>query len=257
MSVIERVPGANVTLPVAALIVGVALWWAIITVLSIPPFILPSPSAVVERLVTRPGLYASNAMATLAKTLVGGTLGIVGGMALALLVSWHRLLRRAFVPYLVAARVLPKVAIAPLLLLYVGLGFDTAVLFVALVSFFPMTVSTLAGVQRTPETQLDLMRSVDAGRLRTFIAVELPFALPDVFAGVKQSVTLAVVGATIAEWVVSTEGLGYLILIASESVQPDVMLASLVVLVAMGLTLYGVVVALQHVVTERVPLETA
>jgi NitT/TauT family transport system permease protein len=159
-------------------------------------------------------------------------------------------------PYLVAARVLPKVAVAPLLLLYIGLGFDTAVLFVALVAFFPMVVSTLAGVQRTPETQLDLMRSVDAGRLRTFLAVELPFALPDVFAGVKQSMTLAVVGATIAEWVVATEGLGYLILVASENVQPDVMLASLVVLVTIGLTLYGAVVALQRVVAERVPLET-
>lgn len=255
MSVVDRVPRADVTLPVTALIVGVTGWWSVTAAGTVPPFVLPSPVAVVDRLLTRPELYLSNAIATLAKTLVGGVAGIVGGTVLAILVSWHRLLRRALHPYLVAARVLPKVAIAPLLLLYVGLGFQTAVLFVALVAFFPMVVSTLAGLQRVPEANRDLLRSVDAGRVRSFLAVEFPYALPDVFAGLKQSVTLAVVGATIAEWVVSTEGLGYLILVGSENVQPDVMLAALTVLVVIGLGLYGLVVVVQRVVARRIPLD--
>jgi len=255
MSLAARVPAAEVTLPVAGLVGGVAAWWAVTVPGSVPPFVLPSPVAVAERLVGSPGLYASNAAATVGKVLVGGAVGIGGGALVAVLVSWSRLLRRALYPYLVAARVLPKVAVAPVLLLYLGLGFGTAVLFVALVAFFPMVVSTAAGLRRAPDEQLDLLRSVDAGPVRTFLAVELPYAHPDVFAGLKQSVTLAVIGATIAEWVVATEGLGYLILVGSENVQLDVMVASLVVLVAIGLLLYGLVVLLQRWVASRVPLD--
>lgn len=254
MSVADRVPAASTILPAAALAVGLLGWWAVTAFGGVPSFVLPSPVAVAERLVTSPGLYAENALATLGKVAGGGILGIGGGALLAVALAGNRWVRRALGPYLVAARVLPKVAIAPLLLLYVGLGYGTAVVFVALVSFFPMVVSTMAGLQRAPERQRDLLRSVDAGRLRTFLAVELPYAHPDVFAGLKQSVTLAVIGATIAEWVVSTEGLGYLVLVASENVQLDVMLASLVVLVAMGLALYGVVVRCQRAVAARVPL---
>ena len=255
MSVADHVPAADVTLPAAAMAVGVGLWWAVTATGAVPALALPPPAAVAERLVTSPELYASNALATLAKILAGGAVGIGGGGAVAVAVSWSRLLRRTLFPYLVAARVLPKVAVAPLLLLYVGLGFGTAVLFVALVSFFPMVVSTAAGLERAPDEQRDLLRSVDAGPVRTFLAVDLPYAHPDVFAGLKQSVTLAVIGATIAEWVVSTEGLGYLILIGSENVQLDVMVASLVVLVGVGLLLYGLVVLLQRWVTRRVPLD--
>ncbi|SEO90688.1 NitT/TauT family transport system permease protein [Halogranum amylolyticum] len=255
MSVADRVSGADIGLPAAALVVGLLGWWTVTAAGVVPSFVLPSPVTVAERLLTRPGLYVSNALSTLAKTLVGGTIGIVGGATLAVAISWHRLLRRALHPYLVAARVLPKVAVAPLLLLYVGLGFETALLFVALVTFFPMVVNTVAGLQRAPEVQRDLLRSVDAGRVRSFLAVELPYALPDVFAGLKQSVTLAVVGATISEWIVATKGLGYLILVGSENVQPDVMLAALTVLVAIGLGLYGTVVVAQRAVARRLPLD--
>ena len=255
MSLDDRVPAAEVTLPVAALVVGVTAWWVVTATGLVPPFVLPSPVAVAERLATRPGLYASNAAATVGKVLVGGAAGVIGGALVAVLVSRNSLLRRALYPYLVAARVLPKVAVAPLLLIYLGLGFGTAVLFVAVVSFFPMVVSTAAGLRRAPDEQRDLLRSVEAGPLRTFLAVELPYAHPDVFAGLKQSATLAVVGATVAEWVVSTEGLGYLVLLGSENVQLDVMLASLAVLVGIGLLLYGLVVLLQRWVARRVPLD--
>lgn len=255
MSVADRVPAADVTLPTAAMAAGVGVWWVVTATGAVPSFALPPPAAVVERLVTRPGLYAANALSTLAKILAGGAVGIGGGGVVAVAISWSRLLRRALFPYLVAARVLPKVAVAPLLLLYVGLGFGTAVLFVALVAFFPMVVSTAAGLERAPDEQRDLLRSVDAGPVRTFLAVDLPYAHPDVFAGLKQSVTLAVIGATIAEWVVATEGLGYLILLGSENVQLDVMVASLVVLVGIGLLLYGLVVLLQRWVARHVPLD--
>jgi len=237
MTVARRAP--SVVLPLAALVVAVGVWWALTVALAIPPFLLPSPAAVVARLAGNPDLYLTNAVATLRKVLVGGAAGITAGFTLALVVWAVPVLERAVYPYLVALRVLPKIAVAPIFLIYFGVGFDTAVVFVALIVFFPIVVGTAAGLDRTPDSHLDLLRSVDAGAVQTFLAVRLPHALPDVFAGVKQSVTLAVVGAVVAEWILANDGLGSLILAASENVQVDVMLAALTVLLAIGLCLYG------------------
>jgi len=249
MSVADRVPVPDATLPLAGLAVAVACWWAVTVAFAIPPFLLPSPAAVLARLVGNPELYLTHAVETLRKILVGGAAGVTAGFTLAVVVVAVPLLRRALYPYLVAARVLPKIAVAPVFLIYFGVGFETAVLFVALVVFFPVVVGTAAGLSRTPDAHLDLLRSVDADPLRTFLSVRLPHALPDVFAGLKQSVTLSVVGAVVAEWVLSNDGLGALILAASENVQVDVMLAALAVLLPIGLGLYGGVLLCQRAVT--------
>jgi len=239
MSVAQRVPVPGVVLPVSGLFVAVAGWWTLTVALALPPFLLPSPAAVAARLAGNPDLYLTNARTTLQKIVVGGAVGVTVGFTLALVVWAVPLLERAIYPYLVAARVLPKIAVAPIFLIYFGVGFETAVFFVALIVFFPVVVGTAAGLDRAPDTHLDLLRSVDAGPVRTFLAVRLPHALPDVFAGLKQSVTLAVVGAVVAEWILSNDGLGSLILVASENVQVDVMLAALAVLLPLGLLLYG------------------
>ncbi|MFB6107472.1 MAG: ABC transporter permease [Haloplanus sp.] len=252
MTPTERRPLSSVALPAAALVGAIAVWWAVTVAFAVPRFVLPPPTAVAARLVGNPALYVHHAVATLRKVLVGGVVGVVAGFAIALVVAFVPVLRRALYPYLVAARVLPKIAVAPVLLIYVGVGFVTAVAFVGLVVFFPMVISTAAGLDRAPRAQVDLLRSVDAGPARTFLAVRLPHALPDVFAGLKQSVTLAVVGAVVAEWILANDGLGYLVLVASENVQVDVMLASLSVLLAMGLGLYGVVALCQRRLTWQV-----
>jgi ABC-type nitrate/sulfonate/bicarbonate transport system permease component len=246
MTLYDDVPFPGVLFPTSALVVGVLAWWAVTVVFALPSFVLPSPVAVAGQLLDSPGLYLRNAGATLGKILVGGALGIGAGFTAGVLVAHVSLFRRMVLPYLVALRVLPKVALAPVFLLYFGIGFETAVLFVTLVTFFPMTVSTTAGFDQVPARQRDLLRSVDGGRIRGFLTVSLPFALPDIFAGLKQAVTLSVIGAIVAEWVVATDGLGSLILVASETVQVDTMLAALVVLVVLGLGLYGAVVGLQQ-----------
>ena len=241
MSVAERVPAPSATLPGAALAVALLVWWTATVALSLPSYLLPSPTAVAARLIDSPGLYATNALATLRRVVLGGGLGALVGAALAVLVVHIPLARRALVPYLVAARVLPKIAVAPLLLIYLGTGATTGLVFVALVAFFPMVVSGVAGLERPPRTHRELFESVDAGPLAVLFHLRMPHALPDVFAGLKQVTTLGVVGSVVAEWVVSTEGLGALILFAMEDVQIDVLLAALVVLFAIGLGLYGLV----------------
>lgn len=246
---------ADAVFPAGALCAGVALWWAVTAVAAVPAFVLPPPDLVATRLVENPGLYAANARETLEKVVHGGAVGIASGVLLAGFLAYVPWFRRAVYPYLVTVRVLPKLAVAPLLLIYLGTGRATAVVFVALITFFPITLSTAAGLDRAPPEHRDLLRSVDAGTLARIRHVDVPHAMPDVFAGLKQSVTLAVVGAVVAEWIVADSGLGFLILLGSENVRADVMLAALAVLVIEGLLLYGLVVLAQRVVGARVGME--
>lgn len=253
MSVADRVPAANAVLPIGALAIGVLVWWLVVAVFAVPSFLLPTPTAVAAQFVNAPLLYARNGQITLRRVLLGGGVGVVSGFCIAVAVVHVPWVRRAVYPYLVTARVLPKIAIAPILLLYLGTGATTAFVFVALIAFFPMVESTAAGLDGVPDRYLDLLESVNVGPLRAFLAVRLPYALPDVFAGVKQSMTLAVIGAVIAEWIVATDGLGALIIFASENVQPAVILAALVVLVVEGLGLYAAVTLVQRSVLWNAP----
>jgi NitT/TauT family transport system permease protein len=241
VSVAERVPAPNFVLPVVALAVGVGVWWAATVLLELPAYLLPAPDAVVARFLGNPGLYADSARLTLQRALLGGGIGVLFGLFVAVVVVQLPLVRRAVVPYLVAARVVPKLAVAPLLLIYLGTGFTTGAVFVALITFFPMVVNGVAGLDSAPRRYHDLFASVDAGVVATFVHLRVPYALPAVFAGLKQSVALAVVGAVVAEWVVATNGLGSLILFALEDVQTDVMFAATVVLFLEGFLLYGLV----------------
>jgi NitT/TauT family transport system permease protein len=246
VSVAERVPVPNVVLPVAGLVAGLCAWWAVAVVVGLPPYLLPTPDAVAARFVGNPRLYATSARLTLQRALLGGGIGVVAGCCLAVVVVQVPLARRAVVPYLVAARVVPKLAVAPLLLIYLGTGFTTGAVFVALITFFPMVVNAVAGLDSVPGRYRDLFSSVDATAFETFVHLRVPYALPSLFAGLKQSVALAVVGAVVAEWVVATDGLGALILFALEDVQTDVMFAATVVLFVEGLVLYGLVAAVER-----------
>jgi len=246
MATRTRPVAADILYPGAALVAFLLVWWVVAAVLELPRFLLPHPGAVGSRLFGNPGLFVTHTWATLEKVLYGGAAGVAAGFGLAALLANLPLLRRGVYPYLVTVRVLPKVAVAPLLLIYLGTGTLTAVVFVALISFFPMVLSTAAGLDRTPASHRDLLRTVNASRLALFVRAELPYAVPDVFAGLKQSVTLAVIGAVVAEWVVADSGLGNLILLGSENLQTDLMLAALAVLVAVGLVLYGLVALLQR-----------
>lgn len=246
MSVAERLPARSVVLPASGLVAGVLLWSLSTAAFSVPSYLLPAPRQVVARFAANPELYVQSARTTATRILVGGAGGVAVGFAVGVVVAHVPLLRRALLPYLVVARVLPKIAVAPILLIYLGTGFETGVGFVALIAFFPMVVNTVAGLDAVPDRYDDLFASVDAPSRSVLVHLRLPYALPDVFAGLRQSVTLAVVGAVVAEWIVSTEGLGALMLFALEDVQTDVMFASLLLLFAEGFVLYGVVAAVER-----------
>ncbi|WP_158057494.1 ABC transporter permease [Halorussus halophilus] len=245
MSFADHVPAARFTLPASALAVGVICWWSLVALTSVPAYLLPSPVIVADNLIERHTIYTRNAWVTLRTAVGGGAVGSLFGFLAAVVVVHSSVLRRAVYPYLVAARVLPKIAVAPVLLIYLGTGGATALVFVSLVAFFPVFVASAAGFEETPDSYLDLLDSVDAGPIRTLLFVRVPAALPAVFAGLKQATALSVVGAVVAEWILTDEGLGFLVLVASENVRPAAVLAAVVVLFAEGLALYGLV-ALLH-----------
>lgn len=251
MTTTVRTLAGDVAYPAIALAVATLCWWTVTTVGDVPPYVLPPPEAVAARLLGNPALYAHNAWYTLEKVLSGLAVGAVAGFGLAVLVAYLPWFRTAVFPYLVTVRVVPKIAVAPLLLIYLGTGTTTAVVFVALVTFFPLVLSVAAGLDRAPAHLRDLLRSVDAGPVERVRYVDLPYAIPDVFAGLKQSVTLGVVGAVVAEWTIADDGLGFLVLMGAENLRADVMLAALSVLLLEGLALYGVVVLCQRGVRRR------
>lgn len=238
--------------PLMALASAVVVWAAFVSLLDVPAYLLPHPADVARRLAGSPSLYVDAARSTTEMVVVGGAAGTLLGFLVGVVVGEIPTLWRAISPYLVVARVLPVVSLAPLLVIYFGIGFSTGVAFVALMALFPMAISTAAGFRQTPEAALDIAESVDASRLRVLLAIRLPYAAPDVIAGIRQSVTLAVVGAVLAEWFVADSGLGYLILVASENVRPDVMLASLSLVFVVGFVLYAAVGLLGARVRRRV-----
>jgi ABC-type nitrate/sulfonate/bicarbonate transport system permease component len=230
--------------PLATLIASVLLWAVLVSALDVPAYLLPHPVEVGRRLIGNTRLYANAAVATTVKVLLGGAVGTLGGFLFGVAVGEIPPLWRAVSPYLIAARVLPVVSVAPLLLIYIGTGFLTGVAFVALMALFPMAVSTAAGFRDTPAAAIDLAQSVDASQYRVLLSIRLPYAVPTVVGGVRQSVTLSVVGAVLAEWFVADAGLGYLILVGAENLRPDVVFAALSVVFLVGFAFYGAVAVL-------------
>jgi ABC-type nitrate/sulfonate/bicarbonate transport system permease component len=160
-----------------------------------------------------------------------------------------RVVRRSLHPWLVASQAVPTPVLAPALALWLGYSLSTRAVVVALVAFFPIAVATADGLARADRELLDLYASLDASRARTLLDVELPSALPALFSGLRVGAAFAVVGAVFGEWVGSTGGLGYLLLVSSNRLQTDLVLACVVVLAALALLLVGTCTAAERALT--------
>jgi len=173
-------------------------------------FILPTPWEIVRRIVVDYRLIASNSLVTLLETLAGFAIAAVGGIALSLAIFYSRIFERAVYPLLVATQTVPKVALAPLLVLYLGYGFAPKCFLALLLAFFPIVISTVIGLQALDKAMVNLVRSMGANEWQTFYKIRLPAALPSIFGGLKVGISLAVIGAVIGEYVAAERGLGYL-----------------------------------------------
>ena len=237
-----------VVLPVATALVFLLAWQAITVYAGISPTILPPPTMVLEQLIGNFALIMKHTIPTTYETLLAFGISIPLGIALAGLMVYSTLAYQALYPNIVFFQLIPKIALAPLFIVWLGIGSPSRVTFSIFICFFPILVATAAGLQSVETTMLRLCRSLRMSQWQVLIRVRFPTSPPYIFSGMKVAVTLAIIGIVVGEFIASQQGLGYLILFASSRQQTDLALACIAVLCAVGLALYGGVVLCEKAV---------
>lgn len=208
---------------------------------SVPKYILPAPTDIILRLFESWGILWDALLVTTAEILIGFGLGVALGIALAIPIAYSTTVRNTLYPLIVASQAVPKIAIAPLLVLWLGFDIWPKVAVTALMVFFPVTVTTAEGLASVDRNLIDLLRSVSATHTQIFLQVRVPHALPHIFSGLKVGITLAVVGAVVGEWMGADSGLGYLLTYANTMLDSTLLFAALFLLVALGVLLFVLV----------------
>lgn len=246
-----RLVAESLAAPTLALIV-LALWQFGTPLIGLSTFILPTPLQIIERIATDYKLLSTNTLVTLIETLAGFAIAAVAGIGTAFAIFYSRMFERAFYPLLVAMQTVPKVALAPLLVLYLGYDFAPKCFLAFLLAYFPIVIATVVGLRALDRGMVDLVRSMGANEWQTFIKIRLPAALPSIFGGLKVGISLAVIGAVIGEYVAAERGLGYLQLQASSQFDTTLSFASLIIISALGVVTFWVIeVAERHTVFQR------
>ncbi len=248
----EFLPGAGgswmtALLPAGFLLLLVVVWELAATYTEVPEYILPAPTAIVARLFESWNLLGSATWVTTTEILIGFGVGVALGIALAIPIAYSDLVRNTLYPLIVASQAVPKIAIAPLLVLWLGFDLTPKVVVTALMVFFPVTVTAAEGLSSVDPNLLDLLRSVNASRTQIFFRIRFPHALPQLFAGLKIGITLAVVGAVVGEWVGADSGLGYLLVYANTLLDSTLLFAALLLLIVLGVALFLIVGVLERV----------
>lgn len=235
----------NLLRALLAILAIAALWEAYVRIFKVPIYLIPAPSAILEEIVVNAGLLYRHSLVTLKEIVLGFIISALVAIPLAVFVVQSKLIEDIVQPVLVFFQTMPKIAIAPLFLIWFGFGFTPKLLVIILISFFPIVIDTITGLKSVEREMLLLMRALKASRYQTFVKVIFPNALPNIFSGFKVAITLAVVGAVVAEWIVSEAGLGYLLLFAASNIKPKMVFAALIILTAIGFALYSIICALE------------
>jgi NitT/TauT family transport system permease protein len=240
---------------VASLAVFLLAWQAIVFVGRYPPFILPGPLTVAQRFVRAwsDGTMWPHFSTTLVEVLLGFAIGATLALVIGVLLARSRLAERLLSPYLVAAQATPVLALAPLIALWFGTGLPSKLVITTLIVFFPVAVATMVGLRSVDPRLIEMARAFRATNAQVVRRVEIPAALPAILGGMRVGVTLAVIGAIIAEWAGGERGLGVLINVARGSLfDIPLMFATLATLALLGVTLYLVMVHIERrLVGER------
>ena len=235
-------------LRVVLIFVVLLVWEIIVRLLGIPAFILPPPSNIFAALYRgfASTLYFSHIGVTLAETFMGFALGSVLAFSLGVAVALSRRAEYYLYPFIVMFQAMPKVALAPLVINWFGLGITSKVVAAALVAFFPLMVNTIAGLRSADGDRVNLMRSLAASRWQIFWMLQLPNAMPYIFAGLEIAMIFALIGAIVGEFVGATSGLGMLIQSMNFTMDVAGQFSILLILSALGLLLNGVVVMIRR-----------
>lgn len=237
---------AVVAWPLLGVVVAVGAWWLAVRLLDLQTIVLPAPPDVVDGFRRYPSLLAGAAWDTTVAAVTGFALSVVVGMAIGAAIAAWKPFERAFAPLLVAVNAVPKVALAPLMLIWFGYGRTPILAMAFLVCFFPIVLSTATGLISTPAELAELARSLDASSLQTFRAIRVPAALPQIFVGLKLAMPLAVIGVSVGEMQYGDAGLGTIIVQTSGQGDTATAFAALTLMAVISIVLYYLLVALER-----------
>lgn len=241
----RALPGRVLPAALLALLV-LAAWELLVWLFGVPAFLLPGPSAIAGAFWESRDLLMRHAVPTVGEAVLGFLVAAVTGALSGLLINRSTLMERSLYPWLVVSQTLPTVAIAPILVTWLGYGQLPKIIVVALFCFFPITVATVDGLRATDPDLVRLMRSFGASKWRIFFMVEAPGALPFLFGGVRLAVTYCVIGAIVGEWVGSSEGLGFLMIQDKAQFEIPRLFAEIALLSALGVSLFLLVALVQR-----------
>ena len=231
---------------------AIILFWQIyVKVSGITEFVLPAPTAIAERLIADFPLLISHAVITCSEVIAGFGSAVIIGLPIALIIFYSPIFERSIYPILIALQTVPKIVLAPLLVLYLGYGWAPKIVLAFLISFFPILISTVIGLQSLDKDLVNMVRSMGAKEYQIFHKLRLPAALPNVFGGFKVAIYLAVIGAVIGEYVAAEQGLGYLQLQANSQFDTTLNFATVIMISAIGVCLYLILNALEKRMSFR------
>ncbi len=249
---------AGVFWPVLVTVLLLLGWELAVRMLGVRSIVLPPPSEVLEVIVQRRDLLLTHLWPSLYLTVLGFVLSVVGGVLVGVLITYSKIVRTGFYPVIVVSQVVPKISIAPLFIVWFGTGTMSSLLLAFLIAFFPMTINSAMGFQAVDEDIHKMARTFMGSRWQIFWKIRMPNALPYIFGGMKISITLAIIGVIVSEFVASQQGIGYLIKLAGGLLDTPLMLAAIAVLSITGLALYAAIAVAEHwAVYWQAPAETA
>lgn len=237
-------------LPPLGILGFLLIWELTVRWLEVPTYLLPTPTDIVGAIIDDWSDLLYNSWVTTYEMLLGYGLSIVIAIPLAIAITISPRFDRFITPLLLVSQTVPKIAIAPLFLVWFGFGALPKILVAFLISFFPIVIDTAVGLRSVPPEMVDLVRSMGAGRLQIFWRIRLPASLPYMFSGLKVAATLAVVGAVVGEFVGADKGLGYLLLVANSYLNTPLLFAAIVALTIIGMVLFYVI---EYLETKLLP----
>lgn len=228
----------GVVIPVLSLLAGLGLWEAAVLVFELPSYLLPAPSEVAGVMVEKWFILLDQARYTVLAAAAGFAIALLVSVVLGALIAASRAVERVLYVWLVVFHAVPKVVVAPLLLVWIGFGVKSSIIFVVVFTFFPMLVSTVTGLRSAEPDLLLLARAMGGSKWQTLRTIRLPTALPSIIAGVKVSITLAPVGAVVGEFVASNNGLGHMLIQSVGNLEVPTAFAAVVVVSVLGIAVW-------------------
>ncbi len=226
-------------------------WYLFVKIGEVPKFVMPSPQATLAALFSGTYRWWDNVLVTCVEIFGGYVLAVAVGVGLALSFSWSRIWEDAMMPVLVSLNMIPKVALGPLIIVWFSYGMFPNMLIAFSIGVFPIVLTTARGLREVEPELLDLVRSLSGSKWQVFSKIQLPGALPYIFSGMKVAAVLAVAGAIVGEFLGSEKGLGYLMLQVQVTLDTAAMFMAVILITMIGVTLYGLVLLLEHLMVVR------